>query len=290
VNRVCTTALYFLLSASCAAPLIDNSQAQGIGQRTFSSRDDAVTSLIQALREGKPSEIEAVLGPGSEQIVSSGDSVADRAARESFLTGYDERHLLVPSSQGNYTLEVGKVGWPLPIPLAHAGASWYWDGKAGKEEILYRRIGHNELAAINVCQGIVAAQHDYAASAHDRVPKGAYAARIVSEPGKQNGLYWQVNEGQQESPAGPLLAHAAQEGYDISGKRTPYHGYYYRMLPSKDGFGVVAFPADYRSSGVMTFIVNQNGRVFQKDLGQDTATLAEKMTSFHPDKTWEEAK
>ena len=166
------------------------------------------------------------------------------------------------------------------------GDKWYWDGEAGKDEILYRRIGHNELAAINVCKGIVAAQRDYAASAHDGQPAGSYAARIVSEPGKQNGLYWEVKEGQPESPAGPMIAEAAQEGYDTSGKRTPYHGYYYRMLPAAGGFGFVAFPADYRSSGVMTFLVNQKGVIYQKDLGDNTASIAEQMTSYRPDKTW----
>lgn len=169
---------------------------------------------------------------------------------------------------------------------AHAGDKWYWDGKAGKAEIRCRRIGHNELAAINVCKGIVAAQHDYVASAHDGQPEGSYAARIVSEPGKQNGLYWEVKQGEPESPAGPMIAEAAQEGYDTSGKRMPYHGYYYRMLPAAGGFGSVAFPADYRSSGVMTFLVNQKGVIYQKDLGDNTAAIAQQMTSYDPDKTW----
>ena len=181
---------------------------------------------------------------------------------------------------------MGKDSWPLPIPLAHTGDNWYWDGIAGKDEILYRRIGHNELAAINVCKGIVAAQHDYAASAHDGQPAGSYAGRIVSEPGKQNGLYWEVKEGEPESPAGPMLAEAAEEGYDISGKPTPYHGYYYRLLPNAGGFGVVAFPADYRASGVMTFIVSQKGVIYQKDLGDKTADIAQHMSSSPLTSAW----
>jgi hypothetical protein len=277
---------YLLLSALSMVAFLANSHAQGTSQKTFSSSEDALTAFIQAVRDGNPSELGAILGPDSEQIVSSSDSVADKAARESFLKWYDERHSLVPSRKGEFTLEVGKDSWPLPIPLAHSGDSWYWDGKAGKDEILYRRIGHNELAAINVCKGIVAAQHDYAASAHDGQPTGSYASRIVSEPGKQNGLYWEVKEGEPESPAGPMVAEAAQEGYDTSGKRTPYHGYYYRMLPAPGGFGFVAFPADYRSSGVMTFLVNQNGVIYQKDLGDNTVAIAEQMTSYNPDKTW----
>ena len=281
----CRFASHLLLSVVSMAVFVAKSHAQGADQKTFSSSEDALTAFVQAVRDGNPSELGAILGPGTEQIVSSSDSVADKAARESFLKRYDERHSLVPAPQGEFTLEVGKDAWPLPIPLAHSSGKWYWDGQTGKDEILYRRIGHNELAAINVCKGIVAAQQDYVASAHDGRPAGAYAARIVSEPGQENGLYWEVKEGQPESPAGPLIAQAAQEGYDTS-KRTPYHGYYYRMLPAAGGFGFVAFPADYRSSGVMTFLVNQDGVIYQKDLGDNTATIAEQMASDDPDKTW----
>ena len=282
---------YLLLSSVFLAPFLANSvSAQGVGQRTFSSSNDALTAFIKAVRGGNPSELVAILGPGSEQIASSSDSVADKAGRESFIKWYDEGHSLVLSTKGEFTLQVGKDGWPLPIPLVHSGDKWYWDGAAGKEEILYRRIGHNELAAINVCHGIVDAQRDYAASPHDGQPAGSYAKRIVSEPGKQNGVYWQVKEGQPESPAGPMLAQAAEEGYDTSGNRTPYHGYYYRMLPSVGGFGFVAFPADYRSSGVMTFVVNQKGIIYQKDLGAETSELAQQMVTFNLDKSWQPVK
>jgi hypothetical protein len=270
--------------------LASSAHARGAGQKTFSSSRDALTAFIQAVRDGDPAELGTILGPGTEQVVASSDSVADKTARESFLKWYDEGHSLVPSGKGEFTLQVGKNGWPLPIPLAHTGDQWYWDGMAGKDEILYRRIGHNELAAINVCKGIVAAQHDYAASAHDGQSPGSYAVRIVSEPGEQNGLYWEVKEGQPESPAGPMLAEAAKEGYDISGNRTPYHGYYYRMLSSAGGFGFVAFPADYRASGVMTFLVNQRGVIYQKDLGDKTADIAQQMSSYNPDKTWRAVK
>jgi hypothetical protein len=283
LHRIAT---YLFLSVIYLAAFAVNAHAQGEGQKTFSSSKDAVAAFIQAVRDGDPSELGAILGPGSEQVVSSSDSVADKSARETFLKWYDEGHSLVPSHNGRLALEVGKDSWPLPIPLVHQGGQWYWDGQAGKDEILYRRIGHNELAAINVCKGIVAAQHDYAASAHDGQPVGSYAARIVSETGKQNGLYWKVKEGEPESPAGPMLAQAASEGYDTSGNRTPYHGYYYRMLPSASGFGFVAYPADYRSSGVMTFLVSQKGVIYQKDLGDKTADLVKQMSSYAPDKTW----
>jgi Protein of unknown function (DUF2950) len=279
-------ATYFFLSAVYLAAFVAHSHAQGQGQKTFSSSKEALTAFLQAVRDGDPSELGAILGPGTEQVVSSSDSVADKAARDSFLKWYGEGHSLVPSHNGELTLEVGKDNWPLPIPLVHKGDLWYWDGQAGKEEILYRRIGHNELDAINVCKGIVAAQRDYAASAHDGKPVGSYAARLVSEPGKQNGLYWEAKEGEPESPAGPMLAQAASEGYDTSGNRTPYHGYYYRMLPAAGGFGFVAYPADYRASGVMTFLVSQKGVIYEKDLGDKTADIAQQMSSYAPDKTW----
>jgi hypothetical protein len=286
MKRTYKMATFLFLSAVSLAGLAANSNALGDGQKTFSSSKEALTAFIAAVRAGDPAALGAILGPGSEQVVSSSDSVADKADREKFLTWYDERHSFVPAHNDELTLQVGKDNWPLPIPLAHKGDQWYWDGQAGKEEILYRRIGHNELAAINVCKGIVAAQRDYAASGHEGRPAGSYAARLVSEPGKQNGLYWEAKEGEPESPAGPMIAQAAAEGYDTSGNRTPYHGYYYRMLPAANGFGFVAYPADYRSSGVMTFLVSQKGVIYQKDLGDKTAGIAQQMSSYAPDKTW----
>jgi Protein of unknown function (DUF2950) len=286
MKRISRMATYLFLSAVSLAGLVTHSHAQGDGQKTFSSSKEALIAFVAGVRDGDSAELGAILGPGSEQVVSSSDSVADKADREKFLKWYDEGHSLVPAQNGDLTLQVGKDNWPLPIPLAHKGDRWYWDGQAGKEEILYRRIGHNELAAISVCKGIVSAQRDYAASAHDGKPAGAYAVRLVSQPGKQNGLYWQAKEGEPESPAGPMLAQAAAEGYDTSGNRTPYHGYYYRMLPAGNGFGFVAYPADYRSSGVMTFLVSQTGVIYQKDLGDKTADIAQQMSTYAPDKTW----
>jgi hypothetical protein len=265
-------------------------RAQAADQKTFSSSKDAIKALVNAVRNGSTSDLQAILGPGSEQIVTSGDPVADKNARDSFLRAYDEGHSLVPSTNGEFSLQTGKDGWPLPIPLAHAGGKWYWDGAAAKEEILYRRIGHNELAAIQVCKGVVSAQHDYAMSAHDGHPAGTYARHIVSDPGKQNGLYWEVKEGEPDSPAGPMLAEAAQEGYDTSGARTPYHGYYYRMLSRPNGFALIAYPAEYRSSGVMTFLVNEKGVIYQKDLGDKTAEIAQQMTTYSVDKSWRAVK
>jgi hypothetical protein len=261
-------------------------RAQAQGQKTFTSSKDAVDGLIQAASEGTTAELQAILGPDSEQIVSSGDDVADKQARDRFVSEYEAKHSLVKAGPHQLTLNVGKSDWPLPIPLVHVNNKWFWNGAAGRDEIRYRRIGHNELSAINVCKGVVAAQHEYATGAHDGHPPGAYASRIVSEAGKQNGLYWEVQVGATPSPAGPLLAQANAEGYDTSGKHTPYHGYYYRMLNSPGGFGFLAYPAEYRSSGVMTFIVNQTGIIYQKDLGEKTTEIAQQITDYKHDNTW----
>ena len=282
--------------------------AQAERQKTFSTAQKAVDALISAVRSGDDSELQQILGNGSEEIIASGDKVADKAARDRFVEAYDLKHSLVASAAHQLTLNVGKDNWPLPIPLLKANGKWFFDGAAAKEEILYRRIGHNELDAMDVCRGVVAAQREYAASGHDGEPAGAYAQRLVSEPRKQNGLYWEVGEGEKPSPAGPLLARASVEGYDTSGQRTPYHGYYYRLLSRQGnnagggaksymqggrmigGFALLAYPAEYRSSGVMTFIVNQNGQIYQKDLGEQTAEIASQMVEYNPDKTWKHVK
>jgi hypothetical protein len=298
------TALILVLVLGMIGLISGPASAQTEGQRTFRSTQEAVDAFINAVRAGNNSELQAILGKGSEEIISSGDEVADKAARDRFVAGYDEKHSLVQSVPHQLTLNVGKDDWPFPIPLVRANGKWYFDGAAGKQEILYRRIGHNELDALKVCNGVVAAQRDYAASGHDGQPAGRYAQRLVSETGKQNGLYWEVQPGERPSPAGPFLAHASAEGYDTSGKKTPYHGYYYRLLAAQgsvakggaksyvvggrmtSGFALVAYPADYRSSGVMTFIVNLDDQIYQKDLGEKTAEIASQMTEYNPDKTW----
>jgi hypothetical protein len=288
MSRIHKAAYHFVLLVLAMGVFSFNCtlNAQATGQKTFSSPKDAVAAFIQASRDQSTPELLAILGPGSEEIVTSSDSIADEKARTTFLGWYDERHSLISAGNGKRTLQVGKNDWPLPIPLVKSGTGWYWDGAAGKQEILYRRIGHNELDAINVCHGIVAAQRDYAATSHDGRPVGSYAPKLVSEPGKQNGLYWEPQQGEPQSPAGPMLASASSEGYDVSGRRTPYHGYYYRMLPSSSGFGFIAYPADYRASGVMTFLVNQKGVIYQKDLGEKTGDIAQAMKTFAVDASW----
>ena len=282
---------------------------QADGQKTFSSSKEAVDGFIQAVRDRNTSTVLAILGPGTEEIVSSSDPVADRTARDRFLSRYDAKHSLAKSAPDELSLNIGTDDWPFPIPLVHANNKWYWDGAAGKEEILYRRIGANELAAINVCKGIVAAQHDYAAVGHDGLSAGVYAQRVKSEAGKQNGLYWEVSEGENPSPAGPLVAQASSEGYAGAQQRgDPYHGYYYHMLKGQGGnakggaksyivdgnmsggFAFLAYPADYRSSGVMTFVVSESGTIYQKDLGEKTSDLAQQMTEYNPDNTWKVVK
>src|SRR5512133_947574 len=282
-----TTAISLLCLITSAA---SSSRAQSQDQKTFASSKDAVDALIQALKEGSNAELLTILGPDSEQIVSSGDEIADKRNRDKFVSEYEARHSLVETGPDQLTLNVGKNDWPLPIPLVHSNKQWFWDGAAGREELLYRRIGRNELSAIDVCKGVVAAQREYAAHAHDGQPAGTYASRIRSEAGKQDGLYWEVAAGVAPSPAGPLLARAEAEGYATSGKHTPYHGYYYRMLKSPGGFGFLAYPAQYRSSGVMTFIVDQTGIIYEKDLGEKTTEIGEQMDAYKRDNTWAQLK
>jgi len=290
-----------LLSIILVAP----AQAQAPGQPTFGSAEEAVQALIAALKAGDDGKLLDLLGPGAEPVVSSGDAVADRAEKSQFLADYAERGELVPADGDAMVLEVGADHWPVPIPVVRKNGRWYWDGAAGAEEIVYRRIGANELGAIDVCRGIVGAQHEYTAEGRDGQPAGAYAQKLISDVGRHNGLYWPVSPGEPPSPAGPLLAKASAENYGITGKPTPYHGYIYRLLYAQGpaaaggarsylvdgrltgGFGLVAFPAEYRESGVMTFLVGKDGVVYERDLGPKTGELAREMKEYNPDSAWE---
>ena len=259
--------------------------AQTAGQKTFASSKDALNAFVQAISTDNTADLEAILGAGGKAIVYSGDPVADNAARDQFVADYNAKHTLMAAGGHNYTLSVGANDYPLPIPLVNNGGKWYFDGAAGREEILYRRIGANELAAMEVCRGVVEAQRDYAASSHDGKPAGAFAARLMSTPGKQDGLYWEAKPGEPQSPAGPLLAEASSEGY-TGGKGAPYHGYYYKMITNSGGYALLAYPAEYRNSGVVTFVVTQSGVIYQKDLGKDTATIAHAISVYQMDGTW----
>lgn len=284
--------------------------AASVQQKSFSSPEEAVKAVMAAARKDDNNELIAIFGSGSRELILSGDPVADKQRRAQLLKAYDEKNQLEQHGD-KVVLTIGKEDWPLPIPLVKKGAKWIFDTAAGKEEILNRRIGANELHTIQVCRAIVDAEREYAMK--DRMGDGVlqYAQKFASDPGKKNGLYWQAKTGEEESPLGPMIAQAKQEGYkkSPSGKAPPpYHGYYYKLLTSQGksarggaysylvkgkmigGFAVVAYPAQYGNSGVMTFIVNHDGKVFQKNLGKDTASLAAAMTQYNPDSTWSEVK
>jgi hypothetical protein len=280
------------------------------GQMTFSSPDQASQALVDALRTNDQDRIKSILGASTDQILSSGDDVADEQNRQKFLSLYDEKHQLTTADDGSETLNVGSDDWPMPVPLVKDDhGSWYFDTPSGLDEILNRRIGKNELSAIQVSLAVVDAERDYVKRDPDSDKLPEYAQKIVSDPGKKNGLYWPTEEGEQASPLGPLMAQATEEGYPYppspeSPGPHPYHGYFYRLLTSQGpsapggamdytvdgkmigGFALVAYPAQYGNSGIMTFIVNYNGTVYQKDLGDDTETIAKAMTSFDPDSSW----
>lgn len=274
-------------------------------QVSFATPDEAVAALVASLEKNSIEELRRMLGPGTDELLSSGDEVQDRAARETFIQQYSARHRLVAGGPNDVVLQVGEDDWPLPIPLVRRDARWYFDGAAGADEIVLRRIGGNELRTIDVMRGFVAAQDEYAATGHDGAPSGIYAQKLRSDPGKHNGLYWEVAAGEAQSPAGPFLAAATGEGYTAQqGSRAPYHGYLYRMLFSQGpdanggerdylvdgrltgGFALLAYPDAYGASGVMTFVVNQDGVVWQRDLGENTAQTAASLEQFDPGRDW----
>jgi len=274
------------------------------GQKSFESLDDAVNALIGAFRADDRKALMGILGPKGGPVISSGDKVADRAAYQRFVAAYDRAHRL-EGGGGKVVLYVGDDDYPVPIPLVPDGPRWYWDTDAGDDEILFRRVGRNELSTIEVCLAFVDAQREY--YSRDR---GAgmleYAQRLESTRGKRDGLYWETKPGERPSPLGPLVAEARAAGYTKPepGKRMPYHGYLYRLLLAQGadapggaydyvvkghmigGFALVAYPATYAVSGITTFIVSHDGTVYQKDLGPRTAQIANAMKTFNPDKTW----
>jgi hypothetical protein len=292
-------AIYLLL---CATLL--GWSATAFGQELFATPEAAVDALVGAAKSGDRKAIVSVLGPDGEAIVSSGDPVADTNTRENFIAAYDAKHTIELEGDGTQTLIIGNDDWPFPIPLINKAGEWQFDTKAGLNEILSRRIGRNELSTIQVSLAYVQAQNDYAALDPAGLGRGVYAQRIVSRPGKKDGLYWPTAEGETPSPLGDLAAKASAEGYKAGEKPIPYHGYYYRILtrqgPSAPGgaydylvkgkmmggFALVAMPAEYGNSGIMTFLVNHDGTVFEKDLGPNTSTLARKIDSFAPDQSW----
>ena len=287
-----------------AASVPEGALAQESGQKSFPSAEAAATALLMAVRSGDQKAMLDVLGPHAKRLVSSGDATEDADGRATFVERYEQMHRLVNEPDGTTTLYIGAANWPTPIPLKHVGEAWYFDTDAAKREILYRRIGRNELSAIRVCEQLVEAEREY-----HSVQQDGYARRIFSAAGTHDGLYWDAAEGEVKSPIGPLVARAVvadQAGERSSAAAVPYRGYYYHILSSQGadapggarnylvnermtGFAFVAYPAEYRSSGVMTFIVGEDGIVYEKDLGKKTTEIAKTMKEYEPDTSWRKA-
>jgi len=298
VNRtICTVVLLVMASVALAATA---------AQKSFETPETGVAALAEALRANDRTALLAILGPHGGKLIDSGDVMADGKRREAFLKAYDEANKLVYKGDANATLVLGKDEWPMPIPLVKARDGWQFDTRKGEKEILARRIGRNELSAIKVCLAIVDAEREYAALDPDGDGVLEYTSKFMSAPGKHDGLYWPTASGEPLSPLGPLLAAATKEGYAGAGAGplAPYHGYFYRLLvqQGKDapggaydyvvkgkmigGFAVIAYPARYGASGVMTFLVNHDGVVYEKNLGKDTAAIAARIKAFDPDASW----
>jgi hypothetical protein len=285
-----------------SVPILSMSPA--LAQQDYKTPQAAAEALVAAAKSGEEKTALVVLGRNAADIISSGDKVADEADRKKFVASYDAKHAITMEGERKAILVIGDGVYPFPIPLLrNKNGTWSFDTDEGRREILYRRIGRNELNTIQACLAYVDAQNDYASK--DRgAGLDVYAQRFISQAGKKDGLYWPTAQGEEQSPLGALFVEASQQGYRFGKGRTPYHGYYFKILTKQGpaapggaadyiangkmigGFALVAYPATYRNSGVMTFIVNHTGAVFQKDLGPNTAKIAETMTSFEPDRTW----
>ncbi len=295
------------VGVTTAVPSVAAQSTQLAPQATFATAEDATGAFIAALRQDDKAALARILGSGSARLLNSGDPTADKAQRQRFLASYDAKHTLVPTDADRVTLDVGTNGWPLPIPIVRVGGSWHFDAAAGAQQIVDRRIGRNEIAAIRTSLAYVDAQRAYFDLFKQATGKGAYAQLLVSTQGNYDGLYWPPAEGVPESPLQPLVSQAVDEGYPgdiVAGKPVPYQGYYFRVLKAQGpdasggaknyidagkmtgGYALLAWPAVHGSSGIMTFEVNQDGIVFQKNLGADTTRRAAAITRFNPDLTW----
>ncbi len=290
-----------LLGAILSALLLAAPQANA--QERFKTAEDAVNALIAGARKGDKNAVLGVLGHKGKQIVTSGDPVADASVRGKFVAAYDAKHEIKVDGD-KATLIIGDENWPFPVPLVRRGDLWNFDTRAGLDEVLRRRVGRNELSTIQSLLAYVQAQNEYAALDPAGLGPHTYAMRIVSSAGKKDGLYWPAASGEQQSPLGEFFAEASAEGYKPGAKPIPFHGYYYRILTRQGpdakggafdyvvngkmigGFALIATPAEYGNSGVMTFIVNHDGDVFEKDLGPRTAKIVKSIQAFEPDKGW----
>jgi hypothetical protein len=299
----CALAILIAMVALAASPAMAGGPA---GQKRFVSPEQAVAALVAAVQDNNDAELLAILGPGSENLISSGDRVADQKGRTRFLKAYEEKKGLEQEDEGRAVLLIGGKDYPFPIPIVRQGNAWLFDTQAGTEEILNRRIGRNELHTIEVMHAYTDAQREYGCmKRNDGGPE--FAQKFASSEGKKDGLYWKPGEGEEESPFGPLIARATEEGYAGGLDKDPpepFYGYYFKILKLQGehakggafdyvadgkmvlGFALVAYPAKYGASGIMTFIVNQEGVIYEKDRGEDTAATAAAMTTFDPDETW----
>jgi hypothetical protein len=299
-RRFALSVLFALSLGFSSAPTF----AQETGQRTFSSAEDAGRALVDAMQAQDEQAPLRILGTAGRDILSSGDPDEDLNARAGFVVKYQEMHRFVTEANGNVSLIVGAENWPFPIPLVNNHGTWFFDTDTGKDEILFRRIGRNELAAIDACRELVDAQKEYFARPPASLPN-QFAQKLVSDEGQHNGLYWHGADDEFNSPINPLIAYARQNlATDQVGEHVPFNGYMFRILTSQGphapggaknyivdgkmsaGFAFVAYPVEYRSSGVMTFIVDQSGAIYEKDLGPDTTKRAQAMTAYDPDSTW----
>jgi len=291
--------IFFLLRTAAGA--------QAETQRRFTTAEEAVKSLVTAIRAHDRKEMKAILGPGSRELIFSGDDMADRVGREKFLRAYDHQNALQEESAERMTLCIGEDNWPMPIPIIKKGAAWVFDIQGGKQQILDRRVGRNELHIMDVLHAYVDAQHEYASKKLSGSGRVVFAQKIVSTKGKRDGLYWDAKEGEEQSPLGPLVARASREGY-ANPDLNPFHGYYFKILKGQGnsadggaynyvvkekmilGFALLAYPAEYGNSGIMTFMVNQEGNIYQRDLGKGTRRKAEAIKLFDPDTSWTRVK
>lgn len=305
-TRRCIALLAFVAAVALSGGCQKSEQAPS-GPKTFASPEAAASAVYDAAKAENGNALLAIFGPGATDLISSGDPVQDKAAREYFASSYDQMHRWGKLTSGGMVLNVGADNYPFPFPLVRNSAGqWYFDSTEAKDEILVRRIGGNELATIDTLNAMADAQAEYFRDTYDGSSIHQYAQKFVSAEGKQNGLYWKAADDQPESPLGPLAANASADGYGGSSQPEPqpFHGYFYRMLTKQGshapggaksyivngnmtgGFAILAYPADYRNSGVMTFMIDQAGLVLQKDLGADTANTAKAIDTFDPDSSW----
>jgi len=274
-------------------------------QQTFASPGKAVQAMYEAAKNNDKAELTRIFGPQSKELFSSGDPNADREDRDRIMKKYEEMHRLVIEPDKTVKLYVGAENWPFPIPLVQKNGVWFFDTTTGKREVLYRRIGRNEFSTVDVLGSLYEAQREYASRPRDGAKVKQFAQKFISDPGRENGLYWKPSAGEPPSPIGPLIAEAGKTYTRAKEGPTPFHGYYYRMLSAQGnsahggaksfmsngkmihGFAILAYPAQYRNSGVMTFLLGPDGRIYQKDLKQQTESVGRSMTTFNPDKTWQ---